>query len=142
MIMQLKQGFPLLALVLVFSACRQPAGEAAAEAESYEQAQARLEAREKKNPEKFIRVTAKNKRNLIGQTVVRGEVSNQAKICVYKDIALELSFYSKTGVLLEKNPETVYEIVAPGKTVSFKTKYFAPKDSDSVAIRVTGAKTQ
>jgi hypothetical protein len=59
---------------------------------------------------------------------------------VYKDIELELSFFSKTGVLLEKDPETVYEILEPGKAVSFKTKYFAPKDADSVFIRVLGAK--
>ena len=31
-------------------------------------------------------------------------------------------------------------IIEPGKSVDFKTKYFAPKGTDSVAIKVVGAK--
>lgn len=126
--------------VCLIASCGGKTDTAAAEKESYEQARARLEEKEKKNPGLFIKVTSKNKRNLIGQTVIRGDLSNEAKVCTYKDVELELSFFSKTGVLLEKDPETIYEVIAPGKTVAFKTKYYAPKDTDSVAIRVLNAK--
>jgi hypothetical protein len=63
---------------------------------------------------------------------------------VYKrqDVELELSFFSKTGVLLEKDNETVYEMIEPGKSADFKSKYFAPKGTDSVAIKIVGAKVK
>jgi len=54
-------------------------------------------------------------------------------------VELRLSFFSKTGTKLDEAVETIYENVGPGKTVKFKTKYFAPKGTDSVAIKVTKA---
>lgn len=133
-------GILLITLSILFAACNSKAKNEAAEKDGYEKAKESLEEREKKNPVAFIKVTGKDKHNLIGQTVVKGTVSNNAKICVYKDVELELSFFSKTGVLLEKDNETVYEVVEPGKTADFKTKYFAPKGTDSVGIKVLGAK--
>ena len=43
---------------------------------------------------------------------------------------------------LEKDIETIYDVVAPGKSVDFKTKYFAPRKTDSIGIKVLGAKTK
>jgi hypothetical protein len=71
---------------------------------------------------------------------VRGEVKNNAKIVTYKDVDIKLSFYSKTGAILEEDHETIYETIAPGATVKFKSKYFTPKGSDSVGFRVVEAK--
>ena len=53
---------------------------------------------------------------------------------------VNLSFYSKTHALLEQDKETIFELLHPGETKDFKTKYFAPKGSDSVALAVLGAK--
>jgi hypothetical protein len=130
----------LFALCILFAACNSKAKEDAAEKDGYEKAKESLEDKEKKNPASFIKVTSKDKHNLIGQTVIKGTVNNNAKICVYKDIELELSFFSKTGVLLEKDIEIIYEVVEPGKSADFKTKYFAPKGTDSVGIKVLAAK--
>jgi hypothetical protein len=124
----------------LFTACQSKAEKEKVEKDSYEQAKESLEEREKKNPVAFITVTSKDKHNLIGQTVIKGLVHNNAKIAEYKDIELELSFFSKTGVLLEKDSEKVYEVIEPGKSAAFKTKYFAPKGTDSVGIKVLGAK--
>ncbi|CAN5331151.1 hypothetical protein BH09BAC2_BH09BAC2_07660 [soil metagenome] len=110
--------------------------------DAYEQAKETLEQKEKKNPINFIYVSGHDKKNLFGQTVIKGKVSNHATVAVYKDIDVQLSFYSKTKTLLEKDRETVYEVLAPGETKSFKTKYFAPKGTDSVAFEIVGAKTQ
>lgn len=124
----------------LFVACQSKAEKEKVEKDSYEQAKESLEEREKKNPVAFISVTSKDKHNLIGQTVIKGAVHNNAKIAVYKDVELELSFFSKTGVLLEKDSEKIYELIEPGKSADFKTKYFAPKGTDSVGIKVLGAK--
>lgn len=130
----------LLTWGILLVACNSKAKEEAAEKDGYEKAKESLEEKEKKNPVAFIKVTSRDKHNLIGQTVIKGTVNNNAKICVYKDIELELSFFSKTGVLLEKDVEKIYEVIEPGKSADFKTKYFAPKDTDSVGIKVLGAK--
>ena len=77
---------------------------------------------------------------MIGQTVVIAHVTNKATVCTYKDIEIKLSFYSKTGALLEEDHETVYQSIHPGGSASFKSKYFAPKGTDSVGLTVIRAK--
>ena len=127
-------------ITVLFAACKSKAEKETAEKDVYEKAKESLEEREKKNPVSFITVTSKDKHNLIGQTVIKGTVNNNAKVCTYKDVELELSFFSKTGVLLEKDNEKIYVVIEPGKSTDFKTKYFAPKGTDSVGIKVLGAK--
>jgi hypothetical protein len=110
--------------------------------DKYEETKENLAETEKKNPVRFLAVTGNDKKNLIGQTVVKGSLKNKATVASYKDVEVELSFFSKTGTLLEKDIEIVYETVAPGKETDFKTKYFAPKGTDSVALKVLGAKSE
>jgi major membrane immunogen (membrane-anchored lipoprotein) len=131
----------LLVSFLLLSACNSSESNTANEKEKYQEAKETLEEKERKNPAAFLLVDSHDKRNLIGQTVVKGRINNIAKVCVYKDVELELSFYSKTGTLLIKTNETVYDKIEPGKSASFKAKEFAPKGSDSVAIKVLRAKT-
>ena len=107
---------------------------------SYEKTKENLEGKEKKNPIAFLSVEGKKRKNLIGQTVIKGRITNHASVASYKDVDVELSFYSKTGTLLEKDDETVYEVFGPGATRSFKTKYFAPKGTDSIAYEIKSAK--
>lgn len=132
----------ITALAIFFSACQSKAKDAAAETDSYEKTKKTLLEKEKKNPVSFIVVSSHNKHNLIGQTIIKATVANKAKICIYKDVQLELLFFSKTGALLEKGNETVYDAIAPGTSSNFKTKYFAPKGTDSVSIRVLSAKSE
>ena len=90
-------------LILLLSAllisCQSKVKTEATEKDNYEKAKESLKEKEKKNPTAFLKVTGKDKHNLIGQTVIKGSVANAAKVCVYKDVELELSFFSKTGVL-------------------------------------------
>jgi hypothetical protein len=95
---------------------------------------------EKKNPKSYLSVKAHDRHNLIGQTVIIGDISNNAGSTSYKDVDLQLLFYSKTGTLLEKDRETIYEVLTPGGSKHFKTKYFAPKGTDSIGFAILGAK--
>jgi len=106
---------------------------------SYEEVKETLADKEKNNPVKFLSVENRDRKNLIGQTVVICHFTNRATICTYKDVDIKLSFFSKTGVKLDEGIETVYENIAPGKTIKFKTRYFAPKGTDSVAVVVVKA---
>ena len=108
--------------------------------ESYKITKESLLKKEIKNPESFLIVAGHDKRNILGQTVVKGIISNKAKVAVFKDVDIKLSFYSKTRALLETDKETVFEVLQPGESKDFKTKYFAPKGTDSVALEVLGAK--
>lgn len=111
--------------------------------DKYEEAKEDLGETEKKNPVRFLTAfVKKDKKNLWGQTVVKGALKNNATVASYKDVEIELSFFSKTGALIGKENETIYEILTPGKEADFKTKYFAPKETDSVALRVVSAKSE
>lgn len=125
---------------ILFSCAESESKKAAADKESYEAAKETLQQKELKSPQNFITVSGHNRNNLVGQTVVKGTITNKATVATYKDVDVKLDFYSKTGTLLETDKETVFEIIAPGQTKNFKTKYFAPKGTDSVALSVTAAK--
>jgi hypothetical protein len=108
--------------------------------ESYTSTKEALLKKEIKIPQNFLTVEGHDKRNILGQTVVSGSIRNKASVAVFKDVDLKLSFYSKTSALLETDRETIFEELQPGESKNFKTKYFAPKGTDSVALQVVGAK--
>ena len=127
---------------LAFVACNSADNPAQKDKDKYEQTKETLEETETQNPKRFLSVSEHDKKNLVRQTFIRGNISNSAKVVSYKDIDVELTFFSKTGALLEKDHEVIYETIAPGNTASFKTKYFAPKGTDSVGLKILGAKTE
>src|SRR4051812_30152433 len=56
------------------------------DSQSYEQHKESLAEKEKKDPLAFLTITGDNKKNIIGQTVVRGKISNKATINSFKDV--------------------------------------------------------
>lgn len=106
---------------------------------TYEENKESLADKERNNPARFLIVDNHDRKNLIGQTVVIGHLTNKATVCTYKDVEVKLKFYSKTGVKLDEGIETLYETIPPGEKVKFKTKYFSPKGTDSVSVEVLKA---
>jgi hypothetical protein len=136
-----KRIMVFLACTAILSSCsNNDSKKADAGKVSYEKTKETLKGKEQNGPKDFILATGFNRRNLIGQTVIKGSITSKASVAVFKDVDLNLSFYSKTKALLETDKETVFEILHPGESKDFKTKYFAPKGTDSVAIEVLGAK--
>ena len=132
--------FLLISSALLFSCNPDDAKKAQKEKESYEATKETLLEKEQKDPPNFIMINGHDKKNIVGQTVVKGTISNKATVAVFKDVDIKLSFYSKTKALLETDKETIFELLHPGESKNFKTKYFAPKGTDSVALEVLGAK--
>ena len=130
----------LFAFSSIAFSCNSDAKKASSEKEVYEKTKESLLEKEEKNSKNFLLVDGHDKRNLFGQTVIKGTLTNKATIAVFKDVDINLSFYSKTHALLETDKETVFEVLHPGESKNFKTKYFAPKGTDSVALSVLGAK--
>ena len=128
-------------LSFVFTACNSNEKDAGAK-DKYEQTKEHLGETEKKNPVRFLSVAGQDKKNLLRQTVIKGTITSRATVAKFKDVDIELSYFSSTGALLLKDHEVVYEIIAPGSSVNFKTKTYAPKGTDSVAIKIVGAKVE
>ncbi|MEY4702574.1 MAG: hypothetical protein RIR96_471 [Bacteroidota bacterium] len=108
--------------------------------QSYEASKKTIEEIERENPLRFISVNGKDKKNIIGQTVVKGTIINKATTVAYKNFAVKVSFYSKTGALLEEDEETIMEQIGPGDEFEFKSKFFAPRDAEEVKLKVISAK--
>ncbi len=133
--------FILISVCFVMYACsNNDTSSTDSEKDSYEKTKESLLEKEQKSPQKFLIISGNDKHNLVGQTVVKATITNKASIASYKDVDIQLDFYSKTGTLLETDKETVYEIINPGESKSFKTKYFAPKGTDSVSLKILSAK--
>ncbi len=133
----------LIVLILAgytFAACKSKRDYDIKSKDQYEKGKSSIEGIEKKNPVQFLSVNGTDKRNLLGQTVVKGNIFNNAKMVHYKDVEIKLSFYSKTKTILEEDREVVYETIGPGGSVGFKSKYFAPKGTDSVGMVIVSAK--
>jgi uncharacterized protein YcfL len=135
-----KYAVYVLAVFVSLSACSSNEEEQKASQKKYEEVTLSVEEMEKKSPLSFLKVTGADKKNLLGQTVIKGNISNKAKMVTFKDIDVKLSFYSKTGTLLMEDHEVIYDEVAPGNNISFKSKYFSPKGTDSVAMKILSAK--
>ena len=123
---------------IFFMACH--SDNAVKENQSYNETKTSLLKKEQKNPATFIIVKGISKKNIVGQTVVKGTLVNKASVATFKDVDIKLTFFSKTKALLETDRETIYQILNPGESQNFKTKYFAPKGTDSVGLEVIGAK--
>lgn len=135
--MKVKLAFILLCSIFLI-ACNSDNAEK--ENNSYHETKTALLKKEEKDPAAFIVVKGNSKKNIVGQTVVRGTLVNKASVATFKDVDIKLNFYSKTKALLETDRETIYQILNPGESQEFKTKYFAPKGTDSVGLEVIGAK--
>lgn len=112
----------------------------AAENEKYEQSKEDIAVTEKRKSKDFINLSISNRKNLLGQTVIKGTITNNAKMVTYKDVEVKFNFYSKTRALIGQDVETVYDSIPPGQNTTFKSKSFAPKDTDSVGFEILNVK--
>ena len=133
----------LIILSFVFAACGGNDKTAEDKAkDKYEQTKETLGETEKKNPKRFLTVDGSDRKNLMRQTVIKGAITNNATVASFKDIDVELIFYSQTGALLLKDHEVIYKVIGPNSSETFKYKTYAPKGSDSVAMKIVSAKTE
>lgn len=78
--------------------------------------------KESSNPIDYIGVSYSWKVNLAANTIIEGDIYNNASIAGYKNITILVKFYSKTDVFIGQEKFTVMEFVPPGSSVSFRHK--------------------
>jgi hypothetical protein len=132
--------FIILIAATILTACNAGTKTAEKEKASYEKAKETMAEKEAKNPAGFITASCRDRGNLIGQTVIKITLNSKATVAKYKDIEVELSFFSKTGALLQKDVTTIYKTLAPGETVTEKEKQYTPKQTDSIGLKILSAK--
>ena len=106
--------------------------------EKYESTKQQLAKRETKFPAEFLTITSTNKKNLIGQTVVKGTIKNTATVTAYKKVRVKLLYYSQ-GSVVENHEEVFDDIILPNNQHLYKTRYFTPKNTDSVSVSIMSA---
>ncbi|QIX59694.1 hypothetical protein HER32_00190 [Hymenobacter sp. BT18] len=99
---------------------------------TYEQQRARLAAKELEYWPEFVSGSFTQHTNFINETVVQGTVSSTASVATFKDIVLEVTFYSKTDTELGTRRATIYEFLPPGGSVHVKKKFATPANTHHV----------
>jgi hypothetical protein len=105
----------------------------------YEQKKASLQDMEHDSPLKFLKVTGTKRGNLLNQTVVEGEIVNHATMISYHNIKLVMVFKDENGAVIEKDNETIDNVVKPGATNDFKVKLDHVKGAENVEVDITAA---
>ncbi|MBN9298918.1 MAG: hypothetical protein J0I41_18100 [Filimonas sp.] len=106
---------------------------------AYKEQKDGLAEKERRSPLAFLTVTSSDRRNIWGQTVVKGEIRNTASICSYKDVRLKLLYYGKEGKQVANHEDVYEDVIAPGGSNRFKAKFKTPRGTDSVAVSIMSA---
>lgn len=93
------------------------------------------------NPAKYLTSTIKTRKNVVGQAVIGGYITNISSNMVFKDIVLDVSYLSKTGAVISTQRFVVYEIIQPGKKANFKFKTRQPAGTKTYSTELITAVT-
>lgn len=104
-----------------------------------EELRTELATKEQYNPAEYIAVDGKYRKNLIGETVIEGTITNNATAAVFKDVEVKVEFLAASGTVVGEKTYTIYVKVSPSGSSPFKIKEFAPKQSESVRLAIAGA---
>lgn len=130
----MKYAFVFAAFLFFFS-CKEKF-----DAKTYQENKQSLAVREVSHPEQFLKISADDKKNLFGTTIVKGKIVNTASVAAYKNARIKMLCY-KNGIRVEEHEDIVPQIIKPGTVKNFKTKYHLPKGTDSLALFVMSADT-
>ncbi|WP_153799162.1 FxLYD domain-containing protein [Foetidibacter luteolus] len=134
----MKQFIALIVTVLMLVSCGESSDKGFDE-NNYQTAKESLADKERKSPVTFLEVGGNDKRNWLGQTVVKGTIHNKATIVSYRDIRVKMLFYNKDGKLVTNHEDVYTETIAPGGSMKFKARYGTPRGTDSVALSIMSA---
>lgn len=97
-----------------------------------------LAEKEQTHPEQFLKLISDDKKNLFGATVIKGKILNTASVCSYKTTRIKMLCY-RSGIRVEEHEDIFTDIIKPGTSENFKTKYHLPKGTDSISMLIMSA---
>ncbi|CAN5833455.1 hypothetical protein BH11BAC7_BH11BAC7_33380 [soil metagenome] len=132
-------GISGLLIFLFFSACTPHTTPNNYTAAGYEEQKMTLEEQEKQNPLSFLSSDGTYRKNLLGRFVLDGTITNKATVATYKDIVLQIKFYSQTETLLGTKDFSIYEYYPPGSTKTFQLKVDAVNGTEKIGWSIIKA---
>ncbi len=133
----MKSLYSLTLICLILSAC--DSANSSHPSVQYEEKKKSLRESETDNPLKFLKVKGSLRSNIIGQTVVEGEIINNATLVSYKNMKLQIIFKDADGSVVEKDSKVIDDVVKPNSTDNFKVKLSHVKGASTVLVDITGA---
>ena len=107
---------------------------------SYEQNVMTVEEQEKDNPRRFLSANGTYRDNLLGnKTVLNGTITNTAAKATFKDVVIEVKFYSSTETLISSENYVIYDFFPPGSTKNFNMRIKHPGGTEKVNFDVVRA---
>jgi hypothetical protein len=98
-----------------------------------------LGTREARNPASYLSFDGTYRKNLLGEIVIEGTISNSASIATFKDAVLHVTGYSKTETKIGTWEETIYEVFKPGNHKQIKAKMLLPSTVKTIGVEVFDA---
>lgn len=95
--------------------------------------------KEKANPSAYVKTKLNWRKNLVGETVLEGTLTNTATLSNFKDPVILVTWLSKTNTVLATSRYPLYEYLGAKKTISYKLKVKAPAKYDNVKASVESA---
>lgn len=104
-------------------------------------AQLKEERRKKElaSPATYIKIKLNWRKNLVGETVLEGTLTNTATLASFKDPVVVVTWLSKTNTVLTKSRYPLYEYLGARKTISYKMKVKALSKYNNVKASVESA---
>ncbi len=128
-------AFPLV--LVLFMACNSANNQHPSA--QYEEKKTSLKDMESGSPLKFLKINGDFRNNLVNQTVVEGEIKNNATLVSYKNLQLQFIFHDKEGSVIQKEKQVLDEVVKPNSSTSYKVKLSHVKDASTVTVDIVGA---
>lgn len=95
---------------------------------------------ERANPVNFLKADGTYNRTLFGQKIkVHGKVTNKATVANFKDITIEVVYYSETNSEIERERFVLYSYVPAHSTKNFEWKIKPPGGTSTVGWNVIDA---
>jgi len=135
----MKRFSGLLCLWLYISSCQSNSSLQFANGKSENELRQELKQKEQQDFGKYITGNYQTRKNIIGEQIVEGTLTNTADLSTFKDVVLEVTFLSKTQTPLNVQNHIVYELLTPKKSVAFKIKTIAPSATQGCSMRIINA---
>ena len=85
---------------------------------------------ERARPHEFVALNYNDRRNLLGEVVIEGSLTNNAELTMYRDFQLMIYFLDSDGGKTDSASVGVFEEITPGETAPFKVKQKGPRKTE------------
>lgn len=95
---------------------------------------------EANDPVSYLETDGQYRENFLGDKLkIKGFIKNKATLTTYKDVIVEVVFYSKTGTEINTEQYTIYEFFPPSTQKEFELKVSNYGNVSKIGWRIAGA---